>query len=100
MKASYYPGCSLEGTAADYAASIRVLCARLDIELVDLPDWNCCGSTAAHSIKQRAAVDPAGRNLSIAEKAGMDLLVPCPLCFNRLKRAQMVLTGPQKESHR
>lgn len=100
MKVSYYPGCSLEGTAADYEASIRVLCSRLDLDLVDLPDWNCCGSTAAHSIDHRAAIDLAGRNVAIAENAGLDLVVPCPLCFNRLKAAQKVLSGPQKDDYR
>jgi len=100
MKISYYPGCSLEGTASDYEASIRTICAALDIELVDLPDWNCCGATAAHSINHKAAIELAGRNVVIAEKQEMDMMVPCPLCFNRLKTAEKVLTGPEKNNYR
>ncbi len=100
MKISYYPGCSLEGTASDYEASIRTVCAALDIELVDLPDWNCCGATAAHSINHKAAIELAGRNVAIAEKQEMDMMVPCPLCFNRLKTAEKVLTGPEKNNYR
>ena len=34
MKLSYYPGCSLEGTAADFDRSLRQVCRLLDIELV------------------------------------------------------------------
>ncbi|MBW2593367.1 MAG: CoB--CoM heterodisulfide reductase iron-sulfur subunit B family protein [Deltaproteobacteria bacterium] len=100
MKISYYPGCSLEGTASDYEASIHAICAALDIELVDLPDWSCCGATAAHSINHKAAIELAGRNVAIAEKQEMDMMVPCPLCFNRLKTAEKVLTGPEKNNYR
>ncbi len=87
LPVTYYPGCSLEGTARDYAASLTAVCRALGVELVELEDWNCCGATAAHAIDQRAAVELPGRNLALAEKAGRDLVVPCPLCFNRLKTA-------------
>ena len=43
MKLSYYPGCSLHGTALDYDHSVQEICKKLDIELVQIPDWNCCG---------------------------------------------------------
>lgn len=39
MKVSYYPGCSLEGTAADYAASITAVTPLLNLELAELEDW-------------------------------------------------------------
>lgn len=87
-KVSYYPGCSLEVTARDYSESIHAVCTELGIDLDELKDWNCCGATAAHSIDHEAAIDLAGRNLTIAERAGHDLVVPCPLCFNRLKTAE------------
>ncbi|MDI6789229.1 MAG: CoB--CoM heterodisulfide reductase iron-sulfur subunit B family protein [Thermodesulfobacteriota bacterium] len=87
-KVSYYPGCSLEGTAKDYSESIHAVCERLGIDLEELADWNCCGATAAHSIDQRASVALPGRNLTIAERLGYDMVVPCPLCFNRLKTAE------------
>ncbi|MGQ9687178.1 MAG: CoB--CoM heterodisulfide reductase iron-sulfur subunit B family protein [Desulfobaccales bacterium] len=94
MKVTYYPGCSLEGTAKDYAASVAAVCQALGVELFELADWNCCGATAAHAIDQEAAIALAGRNLALAEKAGRDnLVVPCPLCFNRLKTAAKALQG-------
>ncbi|SHF10068.1 heterodisulfide reductase subunit B [Desulfacinum infernum DSM 9756] len=95
----YYPGCSLEGTARDYAASIRGVCQMLHVELRELDDWNCCGATAAHSLNRRLAVELPGRNLVLAETQGLsELVVPCALCFNRLKTAEKALLGP--ESHR
>ena len=88
MKITYYPGCSLEGTARDYAESIRGICGSLDIQLEEIPDWNCCGATAAHSIDHLASVELAGRTLNLAAKLPHpDMLVPCPMCYNRLKTA-------------
>jgi len=91
MKVSYYPGCSLEGSARDYQESVEGVCKRLGIELVELEDWNCCGATAAHSLKHRASIELPGRNLVLGENAGHDLVVPCPMCFNRLKTAEKAL---------
>lgn len=87
-KVSYYPGCSLEGSAKDYNESIHAVCSELGIDLEQLADWSCCGATAAHSVNHKAAIALSNRNLNIACKAENDLLVPCPLCFNRLKTAQ------------
>jgi heterodisulfide reductase subunit B len=96
MKVSYYPGCSLKGTARDYAASLEAVCSSLEIELIELEDWNCCGATAAHSLNHKTAINLAGRNLELAEKAGYDMLVPCPLCYNRLKTAEKELQSERK----
>ncbi len=85
---SFYPGCSLEGTARDYRESIEDVCRLLHIELKELEDWNCCGATAAHSLDEELGIVLPARNLGQAEKAGLDLVVPCALCFNRLKVAE------------
>ncbi|MDD3580133.1 MAG: CoB--CoM heterodisulfide reductase iron-sulfur subunit B family protein [Desulfobacca sp.] len=99
MQVTYYPGCSLEGTARDYAASLTAVCKALGVELIELEDWNCCGATAAHALNHHAAIALAGRNLALAEKEGRDLVVPCPLCFNRLKTAAQALTGDKRQSY-
>lgn len=90
-RVSYYPGCSLEGTACDYADSIAGVAKALDIELVELPDWNCCGATAGHSINHRASLNLAARNLALSLGRPQPVVVPCALCFNRLRSAQAEL---------
>jgi heterodisulfide reductase subunit B len=97
MKVTYYPGCSLEGTAVDYAASIAGVASRLDVELVELFDWNCCGASSAHSLSHLLALHLPARNLALAEKAGRDVVAPCALCFNRLKVAEKALLDPEGE---
>ena len=97
MKVTYYPGCSLEGTAVDYSASIAAVAPLLDVELVELFDWNCCGASSAHSLNHRLALSLPARNLALAEQAGRDVVAPCALCFNRLKTAEHALQGPAGE---
>jgi heterodisulfide reductase subunit B len=100
MKVSYYPGCSLQGTARDYAESILGVCSCLGIELEEIPDWNCCGATAAHSVDHRASIELAGRTLNLAAKQPhADMLVPCPMCFNRLKTTARTLQGDHRKRY-
>jgi heterodisulfide reductase subunit B len=100
MKLSYYPGCSLQGSARDYAESILGVCSAMGIRLEEIPDWNCCGATAAHSIDHRASIELAGRTLNLAgELPHRDMLVPCPMCFNRLKTAAKTLRGNQSQRY-
>ena len=91
MKLSYYPGCSLEGTALDYDQSVREICGKLDIELVDIPDWNCCGASSAHMTDHEIGMRLPMRNLLLAADASHDILVPCAACFQRLKAADKAL---------
>ncbi len=88
MKVSYYPGCALHGTALEYDESIQALSGILGVELCELPDWNCCGASSAHVTDKSLAFDLAARNLAIAEKQGMDLVVPCAACYGRFKAAE------------
>jgi heterodisulfide reductase subunit B len=91
MKLSFYPGCSLEGMANDYGRSIEVVFKHLGIELIELDDWSCCGSTAAHSLDEMMSVALPARNLAAAEKLGHDLISPCAQCFNRLLYSQKMI---------
>ncbi len=88
MQVSYYPGCALHGTAQDFDLSLRSICQTVGIELVELPDWNCCGASSAHALSDALSILLPARNLAIAEQsASRELLVPCAACYNRLKVA-------------
>jgi heterodisulfide reductase subunit B len=94
---SYYPGCSLHGTAGEYDDSIRGVSNLLDIQLHELEDWTCCGASSAHCTDEELAIDLAARNLAIAEKSNRELLVPCVACYSRFKWAEKeVKEHPEK----
>lgn len=88
MKVSYYPGCSLHATGKEYDQSVKAVSRALGIELAEVNDWSCCGASSAHMTNFRLSVALPARNLASAEKAGLDVMVPCAACFNRFKMAQ------------
>ncbi|MFC2041623.1 CoB--CoM heterodisulfide reductase iron-sulfur subunit B family protein [Chloroflexota bacterium] len=88
---SFFPGCSLDGTGKEYGESTEAICKTLGIKLRELDDWNCCGSSSAHVTSDLLAVALPARNLEIADKAGLDLVVPCAACYQRLKYAEKEL---------
>lgn len=89
MKYSYYPGCSLEGTAQEYDAATRALFSALDCELDELSGWTCCGASAAEATSYLLSLALPARNLAVAEQSEnpADLLVPCSACYLNLKKA-------------
>lgn len=91
MKVSYYPGCSLHGTAKEYDLSTRLVSNHLGIELEELPDWSCCGASSGHSVNENISLLLPCRNIAIADKFGLDLVTPCAACFNRLKTGEAAL---------
>jgi heterodisulfide reductase subunit B2 len=91
MKLSFYPGCSLEGMANDYALSVTAVFQALGIDLIEIDDWSCCGATAAHSLSETMSVALPARNLALAEKIGLDIVAPCANCFNRLRYSQQMV---------
>ncbi|MBW1999492.1 MAG: hypothetical protein JRJ29_16220 [Deltaproteobacteria bacterium] len=91
---SYYPGCSLATTAKENSSSLIYLFNRLGYNLVELEDWNCCGSSSAHSIDPGLALDLASRNLYLAPP-DRPLLVACPSCLVRLNSAFLHLKSDE-----
>ena len=67
------------------------MCEKLGLNLIELEDWNCCGSSSAHSLDQKLAFRLAARNLSLAP-SDRPLLVMCPTCLHRLKLAHKVIS--------
>ncbi|MBN2402465.1 MAG: CoB--CoM heterodisulfide reductase iron-sulfur subunit B family protein [Spirochaetes bacterium] len=91
-KVSYYPGCSLRGTGREYGESAEAVFKSLGTELVELPDWSCCGASSAHSENKGLAVEIAARNLILAKESGLkDMVIPCSACFQRTKVAEYEL---------
>ena len=86
---SYFPGCSAEATAAGLGLSVQAIAKPLDMELIELEDWNCCGSTPYGSFDELESVAVVARNLALAEKRGFDLVTPCSSCFVTLAKANL-----------
>jgi len=88
---SYFPGCSAGSTAKGLGISVQAIARPLDIELIELEDWTCCGSTPYGSLDETESIIVAARNLALAEKTGLDLVTPCSACYITLHRANLYL---------
>jgi len=89
---SYFPGCSSSsGSGIICGLSAKAVSKSLDIELIELEDWNCCGSTPYGAINNLSAICVATRNLALAERKDFDLVTPCSSCYITLNRANTQL---------
>jgi heterodisulfide reductase subunit B2 len=96
MKYAYYPGCSAESTARDQYMSIREVSKSLGIELIEPKGWTCCGSTPAHQTDRILSFGLPAANLLLAKKMGLDMVVFCAACYNRMKVANNeIRTNPK-----
>ena len=93
MKLAYYPGCSLPSSSVEYDISTRKVCEALGIELVELKDWICCGSSPAHQYDDLMSVALPAKNLALVRQTDdlKQLCAPCASCYSRLKVAQQRL---------
>jgi heterodisulfide reductase subunit B len=86
---AYYPGCSLESTAAEFDRSSRAVCEALEMNLIEPHGWVCCGSSPAHKADPEYALRLPMENLNLFEQSGFtEVTMPCAACFNRHKAAQ------------
>lgn len=81
---SYYPGCTLKSKATELDIYGRKSAAALGIELVELPDWQCCGATYPQVNDEIARRLGAVRALRDAEND--KLITMCSACHHVLKR--------------
>ncbi len=84
---AYYPGCSLHGTSGEFDKSFKATAGALGLTLQEIPGWECCGNTAAHSINRLlAAALPVNELAKVEQDMKLDAVaVPCAACYSRFK---------------
>jgi len=92
MKYAYFPGCAIHSSAKEYAMSANAVNRYLDVELVEIPNWNCCGAIdAVYAYNPLLSISLSARNLALAENMKMDIVTLCSACFFTLSRAHNML---------
>ena len=87
MRYAYYPGCSAHSTAHDMHESSLSVASALGIDMLEPNGWSCCGATAAHQTDRLLAAALPAANLLLAQDMGLDMVVNCAACYNRMKTA-------------
>lgn len=91
MKTAVFWGCRILTGQYAYEMSLREVLPRLDIELVELRESNCCGDPIK-SVNDFTANYLAARVLALANLTGLDnLLVPCNRCHFTISEARNII---------
>jgi heterodisulfide reductase subunit B len=90
MKYAMFLGCNIPARVTQYETSARAVLRQIDVQLVDIREFNCCGYPLRNS-DQKAFLFSAAVNLALAENAGLDVMALCKCCFGSLKEAQHIL---------
>jgi len=99
LKYAMFLGCAIPYRVSSYELSARKIAAKLDIELVEMPDYNCCGlplDPASHDVM----LTLAARNLCQAEKLGLNIIALCPGCAGTLRKVNKLLKEDKHERER
>ena len=88
-------GCVIPYRIPSYEISARKMLERLGIEIVEMPEFNCCG-LPIDSVNHDAMLVLAARNLCLAEKKGLDILTLCPGCAGTLRKVNNSLQDDKK----
>jgi heterodisulfide reductase subunit B len=90
MKYAFYLGCLIPYREMSYEVSARRIAQELGIELVDMPDANCCG-LPVDPVDHEMMLLLAARNLCIAESMGYDIFTLCNGCTGVLMKVNKML---------
>ena len=92
MKLFYYPGCTVKTKAKNLEASALAAMKALDVELVEISSWNCCGTVFGMSTDDLLhQLAPLRNLLRVQEQGGDKVITMCSMCYNTLKRANHLI---------
>jgi len=90
---SFYPGCSSQtkASSSNYLTSTQSMVKYLDIQLNEIPDWNCCGASIGYAgggELPRLAL--SARNLALSEQhnPGQEVVATCAACWLATREAK------------
>jgi heterodisulfide reductase subunit B len=90
MKFALYLGCNIPARVQQYDISARAVLDMLDVDLVDIREFNCCGYPIRNTDFESFVLFSA-RNLALAEKQGLNVMTLCKCCFGSLKKADHLM---------
>ncbi|MEM1550786.1 MAG: CoB--CoM heterodisulfide reductase iron-sulfur subunit B family protein [Candidatus Bathyarchaeia archaeon] len=85
-----YLGCAIPYRVSSYEISARKVLEKLGVELVEMPEFNCCG-LPLEPISHELTLILSARNLAVAEQTGLNILTLCPGCAGTLKKVNRAL---------
>jgi len=90
LKYLIFLGCAIPYRVSAYEVSARKILRNLGVELVEMPEFNCCG-LPMDPVSHEMMLILAARNLALAEKEGLNIVALCPGCAGTLKKVNKMM---------
>lgn len=90
QKYLFYLGCAIPYRVSSYEVSARKVLEKLNVELIEMPEFNCCG-LPLEPLSHELMLILSARNLAVAEQTGLNILTLCPGCSSTLKKTSRAL---------
>ncbi len=87
-KYAFYPGCAAKGASKELYESTTAVIEKLGLDMVELPQFSCCGAGVLEEVKDVLDMAVNARNLAYAEREGRDIVTVCSTCLLVLKKAK------------
>ncbi len=95
LKYLLFLGCVIPYRVSSYEISTRKVLDKLGVELVEMPDFTCCG-LPLDPVNHEMMLTLAARNLSLAEQQNLPIMALCNGCFGVLNHVNKELKEDKK----
>jgi heterodisulfide reductase subunit B len=90
MKFALFIGCNIPARLNQYESSARAILRKVDVELTDIKEFNCCGYPI-RNLDHNAFIFASARNLALAAKENLNVISLCKCCYGNLKKADHLI---------
>ena len=90
MKFAIFLGCNIPVRLKQYETASRAVLRELGVELVDIAEFNCCGYPL-RNIDSKAFVLSSARNLALAERQNLSMMILCKCGYGTLRMADHLM---------
>jgi heterodisulfide reductase subunit B len=90
MEFALFLGCTIPARLNQYESSSRAVLEKLEVGLVDVREFNCCGYPL-RNIDFKVFLLSSARNLALAEKKNLNVMTLCKCCYGSLKKAAYLM---------
>ena len=95
LKYLLFLGCAIPYRLPSYEDSARKVLKKLGVELVEMPEFNCCGFPL-DPVNHDMMLTFAARNLCLAEQQNLNIMTLCNGCFGILNHVNKELKEDKK----
>lgn len=90
LKYLLFLGCAIPYRVSSYEISARRVAEKIGLELVEMPEFNCCG-LPVDPISHNMMLVLAARNICLAEKNNLNIITLCTGCTSVLRKSNKML---------